>query len=76
MVFSYGPLFDKPDKYYSIKINHINEDDNDERMMTISDTSQQVLANEQKNINELLRMINATVNHELRNPLNSFVAYN
>ena len=40
MVFSYGPLFDKPDKYYSIKINHINEDDNDELMMTISDTSQ------------------------------------
>ena len=39
MVFSYGPLFDKPGKYYSIKINHINEDNDQELMMTISDTS-------------------------------------
>ena len=26
MVFTYGPHFDKPGKYYSIKINHINEE--------------------------------------------------
>ena len=26
--------------------------------------------------NELLKTINATVNHELRNPLNSIVAFN
>ena len=43
-------------------------------MITIVDSSWSVLFNNQKSLNELLKTINATVNHELRNPLNSIVS--
>ena len=43
-------------------------------MITIVDASHQILCNNEKAHNELLKTINATVNHELRNPLNSIVA--
>lgn len=45
-------------------------------MLTITDNSYQVYCDNERNHNELLKTINATVNHELRNPLNSIVAFN
>lgn len=47
-----------------------------EIMISVIDTSQEILCNNEKAHNELLVMINATVSHELRNPLNSIVAFN
>ena len=45
-------------------------------MFTLIDTSQEVLRQNEQAHNELMVMINATVSHELRNPLNSIVAMN
>ena len=45
-------------------------------MITITDISYEVLSQNQKAHNELLVVINATVSHEIRNPLNSIVAFN
>ena len=45
-------------------------------MLQIIDISPKVLLERQKSHSELLIMINATVNHELRNPLNSIAAFN
>ena len=45
-------------------------------MISIIDTSHEILRNQEKAHNELLTMINATVSHELRNPLNAIVAFN
>ena len=38
--------------------------------------SKSVLLDKEKSHNELLNIINATVSHELRNPLNSIIAQN
>ena len=40
------------------------------------DKSSDVMLKEEKNLNELLKTINATVNHDLRNPLNSINSIN
>ena len=45
-------------------------------MIQITDSSSQILFDKQKQHNELLQTINATVNHEIRNPLNSIEAFN
>ena len=45
-------------------------------MVSLIDTSQEVLRMNEQAHNELMVMINATVSHELRNPLNSIVAMN
>jgi signal transduction histidine kinase len=45
-------------------------------MLSFIDCSSQVLYDQEKNHNELLMLINATVSHELRNPLNSLIAQN
>ena len=50
--------------------------DENEVMISIVDVSHQVLRNNEKAHHELLAMINATVSHEIRNPLNSIVALN
>jgi signal transduction histidine kinase len=44
------------------------------KIVQFSEVSDSVLFMEQKSENELLSMTNATVSHELRNPLNSIVA--
>ena len=65
------------DKYYKIKINNIlNSDSHNEIMITVIDVSHEILCNNEKEHNEELTMINATVSHEIRNPLNSIVAFN
>ena len=45
-------------------------------MIQIIDISYQVLLNKQRGYNKLLSLINATISHELRNPLNSIIAIN
>lgn len=45
-------------------------------MIQINDVSKEILYNQQKSQNQLLSLINATVSHELRNPLNSINSQN
>ena len=45
-------------------------------MLKFINCSKEVLYDKQKAQSELLMLINATVSHELRNPLNSLVAQN
>ena len=40
-------------------------------MIQINDVSKEILYAKEKTHNELLNLINATVSHEMRNPLNS-----
>ena len=44
--------------------------------MQILDVSDTIFYHEQKSQNDLLSLTNATVSHELRNPLNSLIAIN
>ena len=53
----------------------MGENDN-QVMISIINCSHQVKFYNEKSHNELLKTINATVNHELRNPLNSIIASN
>ena len=59
------------DKYLQIKV--VNDSSLDQSsMLSISDISKTIiLYYKEKNHSDLLSMINATVSHELRNPLNS-----
>ena len=45
-------------------------------MIQIIDVSTDVLYNQEKSHNGLLNLINATVSHEMRNPLNSINSQN
>ena len=45
-------------------------------MLTINDISSSFLYDQSKAKNEFLSIINATVSHEMRNPLNSISAEN
>ena len=45
-------------------------------MIQIIDISTEVMYNNEKTHNGLLNLINATVSHEMRNPLNSINAQN
>lgn len=45
-------------------------------MLQIIDISSQVLLEKQKTHSKILTVMNATVSHELRNPLNSIIALN
>ena len=45
-------------------------------MLQIIDISPKVLLDRQKTHSKLLTLINATVSHELRNPLNAIIALN
>ena len=64
------------DKFFNIKVNELGGKNENEIMVTLIDTSQEVLRQKEQAHNELMVMINATVSHELRNPLNSIVAMN
>ena len=76
MVFMYSSLYHEPNKYFSIKINHLSGENSNEIMVSIIDASDHIKFKNEKQNNELQKTINATVNHELRNPLNSIVAVN
>ena len=45
-------------------------------MIQIIDVSKEILYDKEKAHNELLNLINATVSHEMRNPLNSIHSQN
>ena len=45
-------------------------------MIKFKDVSANILYKKEKSHNELLNLINATVSHEMRNPLNSISAQN
>lgn len=45
-------------------------------MIKFKDVSANILYQKEKSHNELLNLINATVSHEMRNPLNSISAQN
>ena len=74
MVFIHVPEYHKSDTFFTIKIHQL--DNNREVMISIIDATDYIMRNEEKSHNELLKTINATVNHELRNPLNSIAACN
>ena len=76
MVFVFIQEFAIADKYYKIKINEIMTENENEIMITIIDASHEIKCKNEKENNEVLTMINATVSHEIRNPLNSIVALN
>ena len=62
------------DKYIQFKITSFKENDDDSIMIQMIDISSDVQHNQLKSQNELLSLINATISHELRNPLNSMQA--
>ena len=47
-----------------------------EVMISLLDMSHEIRSNNEKTHKELIIMMNATVSHEIRNPLNSIVAFN
>ena len=71
---NYNSLFEN--KYFKVKVNILDGESENEIMVTLIDTTQEVLRQNEQAHNELMIMINATVSHELRNPLNSIVAIN
>ena len=74
--FVFAEEYCQEERFFSIKINQLVGENENEVMISIVDNSDQILRNNEKEHNELLVMINATVSHELRNPLNSIVAFN
>lgn len=75
-MFIFAKQFRYENQFFSIKINYLGGRDKNEIMITLIDTSQEMLRRNEQAHNELMVMINATVSHELRNPLNSIVAMN
>jgi hypothetical protein len=64
--------FDDPATiYYQIKLTQLEKDSKKSHMITFINCSSQVLYDKEKNHSELLMLVNATVSHEMRNPLNS-----
>jgi signal transduction histidine kinase len=61
-------------RFVMIKVTQLKEHEQNSFMIQISDVSTNILLNKQKSQNELLSLINATVSHEMRNPLNSICA--
>ena len=45
-------------------------------MLQLNNVSKDILYDREKSHSDLLMLINATVSHELRNPLNSLIAQN
>ena len=60
--------YNENQKYVQIKIINLKDK---QTMIQMNDVSKDVLYNKEKSQNELLSLINATVSHEMRNPLNS-----
>ena len=61
-------------RIFTFKVTPLDVDDL--KIVQIVDITHQILYNESKVLNEFLSLINATVSHELRNPLNSLKAQN
>lgn len=76
MVLKYAPRYNRLDSFFTVKINQLVGEHENEVMLTITNSSSIVQYKNEKAHNELLKTVNATVNHEIRNPLNSIDAYN
>ena len=61
-------------KFYQIKITDLNEQGEHTMMLQFIDITNTVQVTQVKQHNEMLNLINATVSHEMRNPLNSISA--
>ena len=57
--------------FYQIKMTDLNEGDSSTTMIQFININNTLQYNQIQKHNELLNLINATVSHELRNPLNS-----
>ena len=62
--------------YVQIKLTKMNISDEERVLIQMVDISDTILYQQQKNQNDQLALINVTVSHELRNPLNSIKARN
>ena len=60
-------------QFVSIQITKLQ---NNSTMIKFKDVSTNIMYKKEKSHNELLNLINATVSHEMRNPLNSINAQN
>ena len=65
-----------PNRYVQIKRKYFHRDDKLMVMLQVIDISDSILYDNSKAQNEFLSIINATVSHEMRNPLNSICAEN
>ena len=59
-----------------IKKTNLNREGKQSKMLQLYNVSKDILYDREKTHSELLMLINATVSHELRNPLNSLIAQN
>jgi nitrogen-specific signal transduction histidine kinase len=62
------------DNYIKIKQSKMKRNEKSSLMLQIKNVSSEVQYDQEKSHSDLLMMINATVSHELRNPLNSLIA--
>jgi signal transduction histidine kinase len=69
--------FDQQDsKYFQVKVSQMQIGGEERTIVQFSDVSDSIRYMEAKTENTVLQMTNATVSHELRNPLNSIKAQN
>jgi signal transduction histidine kinase len=61
-------------QYIKLKKTYFDQEGQISTMIQMFDVTGQVLYDDQKTINQFLNLINATVSHEMRNPLNSIVS--
>ena len=74
--FKNDEIDDDEKKFYQIKASKIRIENEMSIMIKIIDITSEILLDKQKSHNKLLSVINSTVSHEVRNPLNSIVAIN
>ena len=62
-------------KFFQFKKSNIRDcfSDEEQVMLTFNDISQKILYDTTKAEGELLSLINSTISHEMRNPLNSII---
>lgn len=63
-------------KYFSVKVKRLELFSNQFKVITIRDQTISVLFDIQKGEQQILRLVNACVSHEMRNPINSILATN
>ena len=67
-------VFESNGKFYEVKTIALKENEQNTTMIQFVDITNSVMRDQVEKHNELLNLINATVSHELRNPLNSISA--
>ena len=61
-------------QFVRIKNTKLDRNEKNSLMLQINNVSSEIQYDNEKSHSDLLMMINATVSHELRNPLNSLIA--